>query len=749
MAENESIDMNEVVAEIKWTVQDIHDSFARTFRRNPSQKELEGLIESINTEQIEEKSIEGGWGIIDDFMTYDARDIIKDSMSKAQKKIMDDFDVSLDDFISLTNEICEGNPGIEEREVDFNEEIAYRLIEQNFDMHGFGSQLDGRGEIDSETNSLVMEAHSVILEEAANAYISGDKSHDDIQDFLDARLKENGLYQKLEEKGFLTDFIFQEKEKEGKTEDFKMSVYGYEPFGYEGDLVLVEADLRNGVPAFNIADMNDKTAENTRNTVLSAIKNSDLAFFQQRVLVGFSPADLRKTSAMNLAVATAILGSQSNFKSKPCLVIGELDESGLIRPVSAARAAVKSALAMGISNIICHPENVDIIRDIDGIKVFTVESLDDEKELFRGERGFAEPEKIDILEEFKKNTEVTYSQLLGLGIKEDFLTGYSKQCEAIEAAVAGRHNILLSGAHNSEKQTLAMALFSYLTPDLTYKEAQSVSRIHDIAGLMNTHAIKIRPPIRMPHQTSSFEGIFGGGRNVRPGEVSLAHGGVLLLDDVQEFKTTTLSFLPAPMNKKFITLSYAGRSINYPSDFQLVMTALPCPCGAAGGNCLCSERAKETYNKKLEPVTIPTEIKSFVQKDPKDTKKVSLEQMRNRIARAYEIQRERGTFNSNLSPAQILKLVEFTPEMNKFISEKFPPLEGKTEHSVNNSIRDRNILNAMRLSLTIANMDGRTQVNLKDLKKAAEMGESIELQEKKINKKLSRMEKMEMEREGR
>ena len=267
------------------------------------------------------------------------------------------------------------------------------------------------------------------------------------------------------------------------------------------------------------------------------------------------------------------------------------------------------------------------------------------------------------------------------------LKGYSKAVRAISIAVAGKLNILAYSAPGCGKTMLIQSLIPYLTPCLTVEELESVKRLYALAGMeYNTD----NAPFRIPHQTASIEGMCGGGPNIRPGEISLAHNGTLFLDEAAEFRTSVLQMLRVPLESHSITLSRAGRSTIFPANFQLAMAVNPCPCGNYGemkNICLCSAKSVEMYWKKFsEPLLDRIQIKIHVEKDESETESVSLEKLREQVANAYRIQRKAGKFNRDLA------------------------FSG-----------DRRKTNIEKVALTIANMDNREFAEQCDIDEAEEL----------------------------
>ena len=267
------------------------------------------------------------------------------------------------------------------------------------------------------------------------------------------------------------------------------------------------------------------------------------------------------------------------------------------------------------------------------------------------------------------------------------LKGYSKTVRAISIAVAGKLNILAYAAPGCGKTMLLQSLIPYLTPCLTVEELESVKRLYSLAGMeYKTN----NAPFRMPHQTASIEGMCGGGPNIRPGEISLAHNGTLFLDEAAEFRSSVLQMLRVPLETKQITLVRAGRSTVFPANFQLAMAVNPCPCGNYGemkNICLCSAKSVEMYWKKFsEPLLNRIQIKIHIEKDESETESVSLEKLREQVANAYRIQREVGKFNRDLA------------------------FSG-----------DRRKSNIEKVALTIANMDNRRVAEQCDIDEAEEL----------------------------
>ncbi len=458
-----------------------------------------------------------------------------------------------------------------------------------------------------------------------------------------------------------------------------MKIYSFSPFGYEGALVTVEVDLRRGIPAVDLVGLADGAVKEARERMQAAIRNSGFPFPPERVLISLSPADLKKEGAgFDLPIALGVLGASAeasntaNFLTDPILVMGELELSGKVRAVKGVHAAVATAAACGIMQCIVPAQNADEAMEVTGVRVYGADTLEN---AFRAlsDATFFMNRNIgrgaqDIPAGCEEKDGVFFPNMQD-GYEYGEIQGQRELIRALQIAAAGGHNLLAVGAPGCGK-TMAIQKFPAINPVLTMEEAQSVTRIWSLAGLIkrNTPLIRI-PPFRIPHQTASIEGICGGGVNCRPGEISLAHNGVLFLDEAAEFRSSVLQMLRVPLESETITLSRAGRNTTYPAKFQLLMAANPCPCGNYGSKtkmCLCSGKSIDLYWKKFSaPLLDRIDLRVFVenqnegaggQEEIEQRKDLlTTEEIREGIARAVKIQRKRqGTKNAKLSPQGVL-----------------------------------------------------------------------------------------------
>ena len=490
-----------------------------------------------------------------------------------------------------------------------------------------------------------------------------------------------------------------------------MQILTFSPFGYEGSLVTVETDLRRGIPAVDIVGLADGSVKESRERMRAAILNSGFEFPSERVLMSLSPADLKKEgSRFDLPMALSVLAeaNKENYPLEKVFVMGELSLAGNIENVRSIEAGIETAINAGINYFIV-PKDVDYDFP-ENCKVLKVSNLAEAVEKSKSIENF-----ISIEQKGKQDDlNIVFPEIDKEQIDQEFLDKYSEIVKAIEIAVAGKHNLLLTGAPGCGKTMITLKLIPALTPYLTEKEAKIVNRIESLAGLPINNELKA--PFRMPHQTASIEGMCGGGVNCRPGEISLATNGTLFLDETAEFRTSVLQMLRVPLESNSITLSRAGRNTVYPAKFQLVMAANPSPDGnflVEDKICLSSAKTVEHYWKKFSsPLLDRVEIKKFM--DNKQEKKGvadSIEEMKNKIATAYKIQRKRGVYNAHLTPFEIANYCKLKDEASKAFFQRME----KT------NLSRRGLSNILKVSLTIANMDGREQILEKDLKQAYEI----------------------------
>ncbi len=433
--------------------------------------------------------------------------------------------------------------------------------------------------------------------------------------------------------------------------------------GLDGLIVQVEVDISPGLPAFNVVGLLDTAVQEARERVRAALRNSGCEFPLRRITVNLAPASLKKAGpAYDLPMAVGILLSSGQVDASldRTVFLAELSLDGSLRHTNGILAMVSVARERGFTSVYVPTVDAAEAALVEGIQVFPTPTLTSLIGHLRGETPIVPMPKDGVFPEDTTAPE---------GMNLAHVKGQDHAKRALEVAAAGSHNLLFSGPPGSGKTLLARCLPSIL-PRMAPDEALEVTKIYSVSGaLPSDRPLILRRPFRAPHYTISNAGLVGGGRNIRPGEITLSHRGVLFLDELPEFNHTALESLRQPLEDKLVTITQVSGTVTYPASFMMVAAMNPCPCGFythPRTECTCSSSAVARYQKRisgplLDRVDVfvevpPVEYEKLVDEEPAEDSSLP----RQRVEQARDIQRKRFResgflCNSEMGPAEVWK----------------------------------------------------------------------------------------------
>lgn len=490
-------------------------------------------------------------------------------------------------------------------------------------------------------------------------------------------------------------------------------------FGMDGFPVRIEADVGKGLPAFSIVGLPDTAVREAKERVCTAVKNTGGIVPAKKIIINLAPASKKKEgSHYDLAMAVAIMTATCQIEiqnTENIAFLGELSLDGTIRPVDGVLPMVLSGFKAGIKIFFVPKDNADEAAVVRNAAIYPAESLADVVKHFKKEKPI-ERYRADLTALMSENED----ELL------DFaeVKGQENAKRALEIAAAGSHNVLMIGAPGTGKTMLAQRI-STILPDLSFEEALEVSKIHSVAGqLPKNRPLMTKRPFRHPHHTISAVALSGGGSTPKPGELSLAHNGVLFLDEFPEFGKSVLEVMRQPLEDGRVTISRVNATLTYPCNLMLVASMNPCKCGYYGSSsraCTCTPHQRNQYRNKisgplLDRIDIQVAVAEVEYGKLNSTQKAENSKViRERVNKARQIQLERykeyGIYsNSQLSAGMLDEFCRLGKEESEILKLAFERL----------NLSARAYSRILKVARTIADLDGKTDISSAHLAEATQ-----------------------------
>ena len=496
------------------------------------------------------------------------------------------------------------------------------------------------------------------------------------------------------------------------------NIYTIALTGINGTLVKIETGISTGIPKFEIVGLPDISIKESKERIIFAIKNSELHFPSAKVIVNLSPADVKKEGASyDLPIAIGILQTVGIIKQQDfsqSVFIGELGLDGKIKKVNGVLAMCIEAKKIGIKRIFLPKENKKEASFLKNIEIIPVHDMKELIKYLNGEICIKyENEKIEDFVNKKEEYNYKFEQIYG----------QENVKRALEIAVAGNHNCLIYGTPGTGKTILSKSIQSIL-PDVTVDEALEITKIYSVSGKLKNGEICTQRPFRSPHHSISMASMIGGGKKPSPGEITLAHLGVLYLDEIAEFKKDTLEALREPIEDKKIIINRVNYTVDYPCEFLLIASMNPCPCGYYGSKkveCSCNDLQRIKYCKKisgpfqdridLKVNAIEVEYKKIIENNNKS--QLSSEIVKQKVNEVRKIQKERYKnenicLNSELNTSLIKKYCKIDKESSLLLEQAFKKF--------NLSVRGYNKI--LKVARTISDLDNEENIRVKHIAEA-------------------------------